>query len=626
MTIRRPAISGWLRAAAPNLLYGVRLWAAVCLALFLAFWLELDNPSWAGATAALVCQPVLGAALRKGWFRLIGTVVGAIAAVVLSACFPQNRAVFLLGLAIWGAACALTATLLRNFASYAAALSGYTAAIIIGDELGAIGGAERRCLSTRYRPHQRDLPRDRLRRAGAGHDRSRRHPTAAGDVARRTVRRDRRWSLRARCECQNRAGGVTNAAPTSGTSNSRPRHRDRSGGRRDRRIAATPSGNTGCRGRSVRCSSPPGARSRPISSSYLRQPCERLGLRESLPPDLTTPEAIEDPTRWLSDPRALRASLHTAIRRLVTLPTASPSLRLLCDSTAEGFLALGRAATGVLMIDQPWLVRKPRHARLRVPDLLPALINAIRAFLAIGAAALIWIWTAWPSGATFITFTVIAVTLFAPQEDTAYATARAFTMGTALTAILAAVVDFALLPQLTTFGGLCAALGLVLVPAGALAAQPRQQAVFVAIQANFIPLISPSNPNVYDPPRYYNSAVAILGGIAFAMLAMRLLPPMPPAWRTRRLLALTLRDLRRLAHGAVPSSFEDWDSKVYSRLSAIPEFGRPATAGPARSGAVGRQGNYSPAAHRSTVRARPGGEGGYGSDRGGQQRRSNQRT
>ncbi|MFZ0020652.1 MAG: FUSC family protein, partial [Acetobacteraceae bacterium] len=119
--------------------------------------------------------------------------------------------------------------------------------------------------------------------------------------------------------------------------------------------------------------------------------------------------------------------------------------------------------------------------------------------------------------------------------------------------------------------GLCAALGLVLVPAGALAAQPRQQAVFVAVQANFIPLISPSNPNVYDPPRYYNSAVAILGGIAFAMLAMRLLPPMPPAWRTRRLLALTLRDLRRLAHGAVPSSFEDWDSKVYSRLSAIPE-------------------------------------------------------
>jgi uncharacterized membrane protein YccC len=30
--------------AAPSLLFALRLWAAVCLALFVAFWLELDNP------------------------------------------------------------------------------------------------------------------------------------------------------------------------------------------------------------------------------------------------------------------------------------------------------------------------------------------------------------------------------------------------------------------------------------------------------------------------------------------------------------------------------------------------------------------------------------------------------
>src|SRR6267143_977215 len=47
----------------------------------------------------------------------------------------------LFGLALWGAACALAATLLRNFAAYAAALAGYTAAIVASDELGAVGGA-----------------------------------------------------------------------------------------------------------------------------------------------------------------------------------------------------------------------------------------------------------------------------------------------------------------------------------------------------------------------------------------------------------------------------------------------------------------------------------------------------
>src|ERR1700675_2119938 len=89
-----------ISSAAPALLFGLRLWASVCLALYIAFWLELDNAYWAGTSAAIVCQPSLGASLRKGWFRVIGTVVGAVAIVVLTAWFPQDRLGFLLGLAL----------------------------------------------------------------------------------------------------------------------------------------------------------------------------------------------------------------------------------------------------------------------------------------------------------------------------------------------------------------------------------------------------------------------------------------------------------------------------------------------------------------------------------------------
>src|SRR4029079_16974245 len=129
------------RSATPALLFGLRLWGAVCLALYVAFWLQLDNAQWAGTSAAIVCQPTLGASLRKGSFRVIGTVIGAVAIVVLTACFPQSRTGFLLGLALWGAACAFFAAILRNNTSYAAALAGYTAAIIASDLLGATGGA-----------------------------------------------------------------------------------------------------------------------------------------------------------------------------------------------------------------------------------------------------------------------------------------------------------------------------------------------------------------------------------------------------------------------------------------------------------------------------------------------------
>jgi uncharacterized membrane protein YccC len=130
------------RTAGPPLLFAVRLWASVCLALYVTFWLELDNPYWAGTSAAIVCQPQLGASLRKGWFRMIGTIVGAVMIVVLNAFFPQDRFAFLTLLAMWLAICAFAATLLRNFASYSAALAGYTAAIIAADTLGATGGPD----------------------------------------------------------------------------------------------------------------------------------------------------------------------------------------------------------------------------------------------------------------------------------------------------------------------------------------------------------------------------------------------------------------------------------------------------------------------------------------------------
>lgn len=94
-------LSTKLQPALPALLFGLRVWAAVCLALYVAFELELDNASWAGTTAAIVCQPSLGASLRKGSFRLIGTVTGAIAIVILTGCFPQSPVGFLLGLALW---------------------------------------------------------------------------------------------------------------------------------------------------------------------------------------------------------------------------------------------------------------------------------------------------------------------------------------------------------------------------------------------------------------------------------------------------------------------------------------------------------------------------------------------
>src|SRR5271155_2178173 len=141
-TISKPRgaqLAEWLRDATPAFLFALRLWASVCLTYYVTFALQLSDPTWAVTTAAIVCTPVLGASLRKAFFRMIGTVVGAIGIVILAALFRQDRISFLVGLALWCAASAFVATLLRNFAAYAAALSGYTAAILASDVLGPVG-------------------------------------------------------------------------------------------------------------------------------------------------------------------------------------------------------------------------------------------------------------------------------------------------------------------------------------------------------------------------------------------------------------------------------------------------------------------------------------------------------
>src|SRR4029077_6171179 len=51
--------------------------------------------------------------------------------------------------------------------------------------------------------------------------------------------------------------------------------------------------------------------------------------------------------------------------------------------------------------------------------------------------------------------------------------------------------------------------------------------------------------------------------------------PLSPAFRTRRLLALTLRDLRRLATGPIPWTAEDWGGRISGRLGFFPDAAEP---------------------------------------------------
>ncbi|MFZ3237504.1 MAG: FUSC family protein [Stellaceae bacterium] len=573
------AASGALQSATPALLFGLRLWASVSLALYVAFWLELDTPSWAGATAALVCQPHLGASLRKGWFRMIGTVIGAVASVVMTACFPQDRAAFFLVLALWGAGCALVANLLRNFAAYSAALAGYTAAIIASDELGSVGGLNGQAFILAVNRASEiciGIVCAGLVLAG----------TDFGGARRRVASLFADLSSEIACRF---AGTLADAGAEFEQTQTIRRELVR------RVIALDPVVDEALGESSeLRYHSPvlqnaldglvkALASWRTVAAVLARSPQQRARQEASevlteVPEVLRATPGRHEAARWLAGPARLLQICDAAVRRLAALPAATPSLRLLADQAAEALAGISQAleALALLVADPTRRASRGRGSRrLRVPDWLPPLVNAGRAFVVIGVAELFWVVTAWPGGASAITFAAIIVILFAPRADQAYAIAIGFMIGTVLTVIIVATLLFAALPNVETFAVFSLIIGLVLVPVGTVFALQWQAAIFTGMVTVFIPLLAPTNPMSYNQEQYYNAALAIIVGAGAGAVSFRLLPPVSPARRTRRLLASTLRDLRRLATGPLPDTPSDWEQRMYARFALLPDQAQP---------------------------------------------------
>ena len=571
---------GTARIASPTLLFGLRMWGAVSLALYVAFWLELDNPFWAGVSAAIVCQPQLGASLRKGWFRMVGTMVGAVLSVVLIACFPQDRILLLGGWAAWGAACAFAATVLRNFASYGAALAGITSAIIMADLLGAVGGVDANAAFL--------IAVTRATETCLG-------VVSAGVVLAATDLGGAPRRLAAQFADLSAAitAGVTATLSTMGCVSA-----DTQSVRREfiRSVVALDPVIDQTVGESpqLRYYSPvlqnavdglfsalagwrAIASTHALSAGETRR--EALTILEALPLELRSASQPNAAAHWIHDPVALYCSCELTVRQLLALPAETPSLRLLADKGAQTFAGIAHALNGLalLVADPAPQIPRRRIKQLRVPDWLPALVGAARAFITIGTVALLWIVTGWPDGGTAVTFTTIVTLVLVPRAEHAYNAAIGFTAGAFLDVVVAAIVAFAVLPALDIerFAGFSLVLAVCIVPIGVFLAQakrPRQVGMFTAMTLLFIPILRPGNPMTYDPATFYNTGLVIVCGAGFGALSYRLLPPLSPEYRTRRLLLLALRDLRHLAMGREQ---RDWEGLAYGRLSAMPAEATP---------------------------------------------------
>jgi len=562
------------RAGGP-LLFGLRLWASVCLALYVAFALQLSEPSWAGTTAALVCQPQLGASLRKGSFRLVGTVVGGIAIALIAAAFAQDRVGFLGALALWAAACGFVGALLTNFAAYGAGLAGFTAAVIAIDILGPTGGANDQVVTfALFRVVEiaigivsagvvlalTDL--GGARRALGVEFASVATATLAGFAgAVSAPDADEQASRAIRREMMRRAIALGPLIDTAMGEASDLRYRSRILQDAVHGLVET---ITAWRTLALHR----GGRSR-AGEGVDETQVEQIVQRVAPPPD----EALRDPAR-------LRDACSAAARAAARVTADSPSSQLMADAAATGLIGMAHALNGLTLLVEPHRTRRADAlAAIHVPDWAPPSIVAVRAFAVTVLVSLFWIVTAWPSGPTAITFAIVAAVLFPLQGDRAYTAAIGFLAGCVLSAVIAGFILFGVLPRVASFTGLSLTLGLVFVPLGVLIAWPWRPMVATAAAINLVPFLSLRNVEVYDATQFYNSVLAILFGIAAGVAMIRVVPPLSPRMRTRRLLLFALRDVRRLAEGRGPRLRQAWEGRALARLIALPEEAQPAERG-----------------------------------------------
>ena len=120
----------WIKATPGQWRYALRNAIAMCLALSIAYGLDLDEPYWAMTSAAVVSFPTLGGVIGKSLGRIAGSLMGAAAALLIAGHTLNEPWLFALAIASWLALCTWIQNHYQNNVAYAFSLAGYTAAII----------------------------------------------------------------------------------------------------------------------------------------------------------------------------------------------------------------------------------------------------------------------------------------------------------------------------------------------------------------------------------------------------------------------------------------------------------------------------------------------------------------
>ena len=519
-----------------NIAFSLKTAAAAILALALAYWLELSDPQWATLTVYILAQPTVGAALAKGAWRAVGTVIGGLVGLVLVALFSQAPELLVAATALLVGASFYAGARLSNYTSYGALLGGYTMLLVAYEGSAHPVGAW-------------SVAADRTAEILIG--------IACGTLASATILP--RYAGDVLREAQ--ADTFTNLARYVATALRLSTPAAVFAQLRRQMVAEVVSFDALC---SVALFEAPELRT---DEQYLRRTVREFlivlstarGLfvrldefgnddarevRDRLGPTLeATAARIErvaaDPAAWSDTHRlrreivAARVVLRSTIAELEGMAGKAPF-----DTLAEGLLILNRVSDllhGLAMVVAtgaasrrnrnvpPRSHGEQRDTQHQQDGRQEALLLGIRAALAMLLLSGFWMATGWSKGFTAVSGGAIML-FFGVNQDNPLAGGRTYLVWSSVGILVAYVTIALVLPYLQDFGGLAVVLLLLLLPAGLMAGTPARTWAGIALGGWTVAEIGFGNVFKPDELAFVNSAVALMLGMIGCLAVIAAMP------------------------------------------------------------------------------------------------------
>ena len=544
--------------------FSVNCFAAAMLALVVSFRLGLDRPFWAMATVYITSQPLSGAVRSKAVFRLIGTIVGASATVVLVPLLVNAPVLLSLALALWVAGCQFVSLLDRTPRSYLFMLAGYTAAIVgfpsvthpeaifqvavlRAQEIG-IGVTCAAVIHAVFWPRSvTTLLRARLQ--------------AVLDEAESWIADSLAPQKLARTDAKRRrlAADVTelHVLATHVPFDTAPQRPTKAvlAALQDRFVLLIPLVSAV----EDRIRSVAAIDAIPALVAALVDDVRRW----SRAPDSATPAALAARCEALSADQPMRTwadlLIVNLLDRLGELVTALDTTRHVAAQVTAPDAPMPEHVRSLLRERQ----RRPLHR-----DYALALLSAVATAIAILGCCAFWIVTSWPEGAVAAMIAAVVCCFFATMDDPVPAQ-RGFLIWTAVSLPLTALYLFALLPLVHSFEMLALVLAPALLISGALLALPHWYGRMMPMILGLAGGLALTNTFSADAVGFFNGGIAQLIGVAAAILATRLFRSLGAGTGIRRLRRAGWRELADLASRPSSLAIATWRSRMFDRVGLL---------------------------------------------------------